>query len=1437
MPKTNPERGAKAMRNKKMVRIWAMIAALSLCAVGVQAQVDGSWNVDAAGNWSDADNWDSDPSVPGGAGATVGLTNAISANRTVTIDTDSRTVGTLNIGLDGNTRIWTLASSGGASLTFDNSASGAALNVIDGPGGNAYPIQNVHEISAPIALADNLTVAVAMPLRVSGIISESGGTRSMTLNSGDFMLFAHNTFTGGVTVNGGTLGFTSDGKDASDVVQSIGSGTLTVGGGTLGFHHSNTHIITNHVVLNANFGVYRGQTGTTTWQQDGNITLGGNVRASSPNATMNWVVNGSIGETGGSRSLEIHNNTLHTSLNAANTFSGGFIHSASGTLNINHEKALGTGSLTIPAARNINNTSGGPIALVNTNNVILQNTMTFVGSDDLNMGPGSVTLSGGNRTVSVTAGTLTFDGPVVPDATASRTLTKTGAGTLLLNGENTYTGQTSVNAGTLGGSGTIAGNVTVAAAGNLAPGATNTVGTLTIDGNLTISAISGESGKLFFELDGEETSDKIVVGGDLTIDGLGWDDFDFTALAGFEEGIYTLITSDRIIGGLDIGNVTGTIGEYSGTLEKSGEDIVLLVGVELQGQDGTWNAQSGNWGTEGNWLGSNIANGADYTAWFTSDITDDRTVTLDAARTIGHITFTDAVESHDLTISGGNTLTLAVDSDAPTIDVTQRERTLTIGSVVAGDDGLLKTGPGTLALSAANTFTGTTSISGGALVVDANGGSGSLEENALTFGGTGVLNYLGAGSGSDLSLGTLTFASGQGTVQSTYGSSGNTSVTFGSLAARTAGAVGDFHVSGGSNGTNNAIVLTGQAAGLIDRGVYFNSGDFAYYDGDGFVRAPVYDTDADFETRAGASTLGIVDDTIHVEITGNITAQTTAEIATLKIGGAHTLRLEEDQTLTLNGIIKSGGGSGFIVGKTQNTDSIFVSGGGSEITIRTATASDTFSFAQIGSNNHRYISITNAAGMTISGPGRVNMRVISNDSTGQVTISGGGTVLFNNGGTVATTTGTSFGTGNIKIDGGVLEGYWQGTIRNHLGTGNNQLQIVGGVSGFSANNTWNVILDNDASSEVVWGSAFFNPSTLVLQAATAGPHSLTFQNRIDLNGADRIVGNFSTEDARATMSGIIRNTSGAPAGLIKTGPGRITLSANGNTYNGGTTINEGTLHFQRRTAMPGDGAVTVNDGAILRINLGDSNGWNTGTSGAGSLGGLLDGTAGGQAGGTLVYNGNVGLSLNVAGTSIYTGDIEDVGDSLAIHKIGSHALTLSGNNSYSGGTFMEAGTLYVNGENTTTGETRVNGGRLGGTGTIGGDVIVAAVGNLEPGSGGVGLLTINGNLDISAISGGAGNLFFELGNPEADPYDQIVVNGTLTIDGLSFDDFDFNTESGIFAGEYTLIESDNLVGELAGGGTYLEGSIGSVAAYLEIKDNNLVLVIPELNRPTVFRFR
>jgi fibronectin-binding autotransporter adhesin len=155
-------------------------------------------------------------------------------------------------------------------------------------------------------------------------------------------------------------------------------------------------------------------------------------------------------------------------------------------------------------------------------------------------------------------------------------------------------------------------------------------------------------------------------------------------------------------------------------------------------QSNSWLGDSaGNWNDAARWTGGvTIADGADNTATFGNVITADRIVTLGADRTIGNITASDT--SHNYTISGANILTLdRTDATAPTINVTQSGRTLTISSQIAGNDGLRKSGAGTLLLSGANSYSGGTVVNAGVITVGNNSAFGT---GTITVTGNSTIN-------------------------------------------------------------------------------------------------------------------------------------------------------------------------------------------------------------------------------------------------------------------------------------------------------------------------------------------------------------------------------------------------------------------------------------------------------------------------------------------------------------------------------------------------------------------------------------------------------------------------------------------------------------------------------------------------------------------------
>jgi fibronectin-binding autotransporter adhesin len=177
----------------------------------------------------------------------------------------------------------------------------------------------------------------------------------------------------------------------------------------------------------------------------------------------------------------------------------------------------------------------------------------------------------------------------------------------------------------------------------------------------------------------------------------------------------------------------------------------LVAASSVHAIDASWSAAAGNWTLGTNWTGGTEASGADFTATFANDITADRIVNLDVARTIGNITFGDAntATAGNWTISGAQILTLDRTAGVPTITVNAlgTGKTATISSVIAGSDGLKKDGAGTLALSGANTFTGGTTVSDGILVLTGNNGNTGRIRGALTIESGAEVQLAGTGWG------------------------------------------------------------------------------------------------------------------------------------------------------------------------------------------------------------------------------------------------------------------------------------------------------------------------------------------------------------------------------------------------------------------------------------------------------------------------------------------------------------------------------------------------------------------------------------------------------------------------------------------------------------------------------------------------------------------
>lgn len=196
------------------------------------------------------------------------------------------------------------------------------------------------------------------------------------------------------------------------------------------------------------------------------------------------------------------------------------------------------------------------------------------------LGSGMLTLSAansykGNTFINTGKLTLTSTGSIGSTAI----IDILGNATFDTSAKNSGGGFTLNSGQTLMGGGNIIGDIIASVGSHIAPG--DSAGTLTIAGNLTLN----DGALLDFELGSISASDKISMSSStLFINNLDFYDFHFTALSGFGTGIYTLIDAGTISGQLG-SKLTGPIGNYSGTLSKSNNDLILTVAVP---EPGTW---------------------------------------------------------------------------------------------------------------------------------------------------------------------------------------------------------------------------------------------------------------------------------------------------------------------------------------------------------------------------------------------------------------------------------------------------------------------------------------------------------------------------------------------------------------------------------------------------------------------------------------------------------------------------------------------------------------------------------------------------------------------------------------------------------------------------------------------------------------------------------
>ncbi len=689
-----------------------------------------------------------------------------------------------------------------------------------------------------------------------------------------------------------------------------------------------------------------------------------------------------------------------------------------------------------------------------------------------------------------------------------------------------------------------------------------------------------------------------------------------------------------------------------------------------------------------------------------------------------------------------------------------RTDSITVNNSIAGNGQVVQAG-GTnsvVRLLGANSFTGGLLISAGTVSGDRGfGGGQNLTNNVFSLGGTTTLATANLDPVSSAGVGPITLGDAN---------TGTANVAF----LSEAGADFANPITVTSNGTGTATIgsTSGPSGGInpamftgaiqLDRATTFlgNNNDRTTYVG---VITGNPGTITISGSQGGTNTGGLNRTTWENTntFTGNVVI---AANATLQVGtGAFAASRDQipdtaDVTLNATSFLTLNGDSETIgtLNSTANNAQIQSAAGGSQ-SLRILNGG-TYNGIFNGGNN---------TGMTIEvAGGTMTFGGTSDNPTGRLRASAGTTVLAK-----ASTTGVHAAAVDLTIAGGTVQiaGTFGGTAPNY-GAGvtipaNFRDQIYDGSAG--------------ASSAVV-----LNSGTLDLNGNSEGFGRLdgyggTVTNGIAATTSTLFLGTANISNlATAGFFGNIQDGAGTIA-LGKVGTG-ISIFAGNLTHTGGTSIYSGALQI-------GNGGNTGTISGNVNLVNANASSFIVNRSGSVTLPGAISG------GGPVILNGTgdvffTGANSYTGSTTINAGALH-VGDGGTTGELGSGNVTVRGNlifqrsnaltissaiagdgkvlqdgtgtvtytgiASHLGGTFVDSGTLLVNGS--VSGTTTVNGGTLGGIGNLG--IVNVTSGTLAPG-GSVGLLN-TGNLAFSAGS------TFAVEIDALASYDAVNVTGTAAL--------------------------------------------------------------------------